>query len=442
MLYDVSEGGMALDILGPRPASDYVVLNFDLPEIGDHFEAKGKITWAHELENRVGLKFVDLSEDAHRKIKLWLIKKAVVEDIQRHSMPSHGAVDAAPIQPPVRAPEKIQAPANSRATEVKLAATAPVEPTIRREVQRPVAKAPEAHTAPPIAAPDDPLVNGLRSSFSQSETRTSTVPTLNIETERAPLDREILKKWITIATVAFLLIVSVAMAKWIYTSPALDKIASGSLRDIVANTFNLPSDKSEAGEHSGPANATGAKDVRPLRPETKTPQHNQAGQAKTSQQNSSQRPAQFEIMNAQNGRVIVPSRDSSTATLPPDNANAANVAAVSGGQPASGSLTQEPGGTKVGLVMLHPSTEVPENKVLPEYPALALQKNVQGRVVLHAVIAKDGALQNVRLIGPPSLLSGPVLEAVKSWRYQPRYQNGVPVEVETQITIDFEINAR
>ena len=48
MLYDVSEGGMALDILGPRPASDNVLLNFDLAEISEHFEAKGRITWAHE----------------------------------------------------------------------------------------------------------------------------------------------------------------------------------------------------------------------------------------------------------------------------------------------------------------------------------------------------------------------------------------------------------
>ncbi len=103
---------------------------------------------------------------------------------------------------------------------------------------------------------------------------------------------------------------------------------------------------------------------------------------------------------------------------------------------------QEAGGSKVGLVLVHPSAEVPQNQVLPEYPALALQKNVQGRVVLRAMIGIDGSLHNVRLVGPPSLLSAPVLEAVKNWRYQPRYQNGVPVEVETQITIDFEINSR
>ena len=79
---------------------------------------------------------------------------------------------------------------------------------------------------------------------------------------------------------------------------------------------------------------------------------------------------------------------------------------------------------------------------MPEYPAMALQENVQGRVVLRAIIGKDGALQNVELAQSPSLLSEAVLEAVKKWRYQPRYQDGVAIEVETQITIDFEISSR
>jgi TonB family protein len=66
------------------------------------------------------------------------------------------------------------------------------------------------------------------------------------------------------------------------------------------------------------------------------------------------------------------------------------------------------------------------------------EKNVQGRVAVKALISKDGRLRNIRLVGPPSLLSGSVLEAVKKWRYQPRVENGMPVEVGTQITIDFE----
>jgi protein TonB len=108
----------------------------------------------------------------------------------------------------------------------------------------------------------------------------------------------------------------------------------------------------------------------------------------------------------------------------------------------AGTPTPEGPDTKVGLVSVKPSTEVPEKKVMPEYPAMALQENVQGRVVLRAIIGKDGALQNVELAQSPSLLSEAVLEAVKKWRYQPRYQDGVAIEVETQITIDFEISSR
>jgi protein TonB len=92
-------------------------------------------------------------------------------------------------------------------------------------------------------------------------------------------------------------------------------------------------------------------------------------------------------------------------------------------------------------IVRHPAADIPETEVLPEYSAVALKNNIQGRVVLKAVISKDGTLKNVQLTGPPSILSGPVLEAVKQWRYQPRTRNGVALEVDTQITIDFSINA-
>jgi TonB family protein len=104
----------------------------------------------------------------------------------------------------------------------------------------------------------------------------------------------------------------------------------------------------------------------------------------------------------------------------------------------TGLQTQEEGETHAGHVSLLPAANVPEKVILPAYPAVAWQKNVQGRVTLKALISKDGTLQNIRLVGAPSLLSGSVLEAVKKWRYRPLIENGMPVEVETQITIDFE----
>jgi len=62
--------------------------------------------------------------------------------------------------------------------------------------------------------------------------------------------------------------------------------------------------------------------------------------------------------------------------------------------------------------------------------------------VLKAVISKDGTLQNVRLVSPPSLLNSAVLEALRQWRYQPHYEKGEAVEVETQIIVDFSITAK
>jgi TonB family protein len=490
ILHDVSEAGMALDILGTRPPSDNVLLNFDLLEIGEHFEAKGRITWAYESANynRVGLKFVDLSDTSLRKIRQWLSKKVVAEESSRNVAAQGGAKNVpVPVQPLIKHLEKIVVPASSRAAEARAVAEessrnvaaqgeaknapVPVQPLIKhlekivvpassraaearalRAVLSDVVRK-EAATAAAVApktrgntsvepGQDERLVSGLRSSFSQMEATSSDISAGKTKPERVPFDREVLGRWITVAVVAFVLIVAVGFARWIYTSPALDKITSpGQLREMVANVFSAVTDKSEASENSRNTNPSGTKGTKPPHRETKTPGQSQARQEDASPRVKNAPAAQFEITDAQNGRIAVPRRGTA-ATSPLAMSDAANVAEVSGGQPASGSLMQEAGGTKVGLVVLHPSTEVPENKVLPEYPALALKKNVQGRVVLRALIDKDGALQNVRLVGPPSLLSGPVLEAVKSWRYQPHHQNGLPVEVETQITIDFEINSK
>jgi len=80
-------------------------------------------------------------------------------------------------------------------------------------------------------------------------------------------------------------------------------------------------------------------------------------------------------------------------------------------------------------------------QVMPAYPPLALARNVQGRVVLQVVIAKDGSIQNIRLVSGPPILASVAVDAVKQWRYKPHYRNGEPVEVERQISIDFTISS-
>src|SRR5690242_11780931 len=79
--------------------------------------------------------------------------------------------------------------------------------------------------------------------------------------------------------------------------------------------------------------------------------------------------------------------------------------------------------------------------VSPQYPQMAKIARVQGPVVLAAVIGKDGAIQNLRVVSTASpLLNQAALEAVKQWRYRPYILNGEPVEVDTTITVNFTLS--
>ncbi|MGA3295631.1 MAG: energy transducer TonB [Candidatus Acidiferrales bacterium] len=75
----------------------------------------------------------------------------------------------------------------------------------------------------------------------------------------------------------------------------------------------------------------------------------------------------------------------------------------------------------------------------PQYPAIAKAAHVQGTVVLHAIIAKDGTVQQLQLVGGPPLLVNAAMEAVRQWRYQPTLLNGEPVEVDTTIQVVFTL---
>lgn len=77
----------------------------------------------------------------------------------------------------------------------------------------------------------------------------------------------------------------------------------------------------------------------------------------------------------------------------------------------------------------------------PQYPQMAKIARVQGPVVLAAVIGKDGAIQNLRVVSTASpLLNQAALDAVKQWRYRPYILNGEPVEVDTTITVNFTLS--
>jgi TonB family protein len=248
----------------------------------------------------------------------------------------------------------------------------------------------ESASTPATAGPGqgDKLVQALRSSFGQSE--------VEGKSEESALDREILGRWILASAILFLLIVSLAAARWIYVTPAFDKISSAS--DIAKMVSNMSTTSDPVKTLPAPSYGEDIPKVKGKSKSRNGSPGNAGGRA------AAGRTAQY-----------------ATQTKSPP-----------------GSQPEKFASATVGHVSLLPATDLPEKIILPAYPAEALQKNLQGRVVLKALISEDGTLRNIELVGAPSLLSSAVLEAVRKWRYRPHMQNGVPVQAETQITIDFE----
>ena len=75
----------------------------------------------------------------------------------------------------------------------------------------------------------------------------------------------------------------------------------------------------------------------------------------------------------------------------------------------------------------------------PVYPPLARQARISGHVLLNVIIGKDGTIQNLTVAGGHPLLAPAAVEAVKEWVYQPTLLKGEPVEVVTQIDVNFAL---
>jgi len=79
--------------------------------------------------------------------------------------------------------------------------------------------------------------------------------------------------------------------------------------------------------------------------------------------------------------------------------------------------------------------------VPPVYPPDAKRQHVEGSVVLHAIIGKKGAVEKLVVISGSPLLSDAAIDAVRRWTYKPYLLNGQPVEVDTTITVNFNMGS-
>ena len=81
------------------------------------------------------------------------------------------------------------------------------------------------------------------------------------------------------------------------------------------------------------------------------------------------------------------------------------------------------------------------NRISPVYPADAVEQGLTGVVRLEAIITVEGAVRDIKVLSGESVLAAAAVYAVRQWRYQPTFLNGRPVEVITDISVNFAIHA-
>lgn len=134
------------------------------------------------------------------------------------------------------------------------------------------------------------------------------------------------------------------------------------------------------------------------------------------------------------------------AELPPDVTSSANQSGVFGGIPGAGLIAGNgpvvpPPKAAAAPARIKQGGEVTAASIVtqtrPVYPSLARQARIQGTVVLHAIIDREGKVAQLEVVSGHPLLVQSALDAVKQWRYKPTRLNGDPVEVDTTIQVTF-----
>jgi TonB family protein len=118
-----------------------------------------------------------------------------------------------------------------------------------------------------------------------------------------------------------------------------------------------------------------------------------------------------------------------------------------GSTPANNSAPEEPARHEPAMTQpIRVAANLQAAKLIrqpaPDYPPQAIQARVSGHVILDATIGKDGTVQDLRVAsGHPSLVPA-AMEAVKRWAYQPTLVGGKPVEVATQVDVNFTLTQK
>lgn len=79
------------------------------------------------------------------------------------------------------------------------------------------------------------------------------------------------------------------------------------------------------------------------------------------------------------------------------------------------------------------------SRVSPAYPPVAMQMRKEGTVELLAFVSKTGSITKIKVLSGDPTFAKAAVDAVRQWKYRPYLLNGEPVDIETQITVNFRL---
>ena len=254
-------------------------------------------------------------------------------------------------------------------------------------------------------------------------------------------------KAIVIVAMVALLACSAAYLSWRNMSGKGSPVSSPSQTTAPATATAKPeggetSQKQEpesAGSEVSDIRLGGASSTPPAKPSATKPATKQAAPEPEPAQDTEPEVTQRLIVHNESPRAAKPAAppEQENVQAPsvalgaaPDTKALAGLSSAASTPTAPAQVVKVSQGVMEGLIL---------KRVQPRYPAQAMQMRIQGAVQLQATINKAGDITNLKVVSGDGILGRAAQEAVKQWKYKPYYLNGEPVEIQTQILVNFKL---
>ena len=490
IILDLNELGAGVQAVAPLSVLSKIPVRFQLPDSPKRLQTEAQVAWVSESRRRVGLHFVDVSDEIRNQISGWLRSQAAASAEPLQETDSFAPARSAATPPEAPREQWPNAPGDHASSDEHIgrfampetAFEAPGDRSLTENTDvtgaylREVAMAdiPEAIEADMLdtdtnlaAMPSGDETAAGKSTFTPETHRVeraevihwpAIIPAADPAAEPAALKSAVpvpkppaVEKvpvsvspsltrrvtmpgagfWTVAIAVAILLGISFEAGTW---------LGGGRLPIVSSSPARIPIQAVESGSDTL-QEPTAARRSRAPVPQEHRAEHPEANLG--SEEVNSPVPT---IAPAP------PAKEPDTPPSPPSLPNAPVVSIDASREtqvdppvPNAGAPAQSPAGAVVDGHALGPTDRFNPAHLLyhfdPDYPPDAKQQNVEGTVMLRLSIGASGSVDQVRLLSGPPLLVPAAISAVRNWRYLPALLNGEPVKSEQDVSVEFRLPA-